>query len=95
MVWSKNESRMGCRRMMADRENVISGLEIQLEDLKKYADNDQPLSLTQERAQEIIAMLKEQEQEIKFLKGMQLQAFKGMDENKLGQLVGETLLKFR
>ena len=80
---------------MLDQEKVISGLEIQLEDLKKYADNDQPLSLTQERAQEIIAMLKEQEQEIKFLKGMQLQAFKGMDENKLGQLVGETLLKFR
>jgi len=42
-------------------ENVINGLEIQLEDLKKYADNDQPLSLTQEQAQEIIALLKEQE----------------------------------
>ena len=42
-------------------EKVINGLEIQLEDLKKYADNDQPLSLTQEQAQEIIALLKEQE----------------------------------
>ena len=48
---------------MIDRENVIKGLEIQLEDLKKYADNDQPLSLTQERAQEIIPLLKEQEAE--------------------------------
>lgn len=26
MVWSKNESRMGCRRMMPDREKVIKGL---------------------------------------------------------------------
>ena len=44
-----------------DRENVINGLESQLEDLKKYANKDQPLSLTQEQAQEIIALLKEQE----------------------------------
>jgi len=41
------------------KENIINGLEIQLEDLQKYADNDQPLSLTQEQAQEIIALLKE------------------------------------
>ena len=46
---------------MIDREKVIKGLEIQLEDLKKYADNDQPLSLTQEQAQEIIFLLKQQE----------------------------------
>lgn len=45
---------------MRNREKIINRLEIQLEDLKKYADNDQPLSLTQEQAQEIIAILKEQ-----------------------------------
>jgi rubrerythrin len=43
-----------------DREKVIHGLEIQLDDLQKYADNDQPLTLTQEQAQEIISLLKEQ-----------------------------------
>ena len=47
---------------MLDQEKVIKGLENQLEDLKKYADNDQPLSLTQEQAQEIISLLKEQEE---------------------------------
>jgi len=36
-------------------------LEIQLNDLQKYAGNDQPLTLTQEEAQEIISLLKEQE----------------------------------
>ena len=46
---------------MLDQEKVIKGLENQLEDLKKYADNDQPLSLTQEQAQEIISLLKEHE----------------------------------
>lgn len=46
---------------MIDREKVIYGLEIQLDDLQKYADNDQPLTLTQEQAQEIISLLKEQE----------------------------------
>ena len=46
---------------MIDKEKVICGLEIQLDDLQKYADNDQPLSLTQEQAQEIICLLKEQE----------------------------------
>ncbi len=44
-----------------DAKKVINGLEIQLEDLQKYADNDQPLSLTQEQAQKIISLLKEQE----------------------------------
>ena len=42
-------------------EKIIRGLEIQLEDLQKYADSDQPLLLTQEQAQEIISLLKEQE----------------------------------
>ena len=45
---------------MIDREKVIHRLEIQLDDLQKYADNDQPLTLTQEQAQEIISLLKEQ-----------------------------------
>ena len=49
---------------MVDREKVIYGLEIQLDDLQKYADNDQPLTLTQEQAQEIISLLKEQEPRI-------------------------------
>ena len=52
------------RNGMNNWKKIINGLEIQLEDLKKYADNDQPLSLTQEQAQEIIAILKEQNENI-------------------------------
>ena len=59
---------MGGEVGMIDLEKVIHGLEIQLDDLQKYADNDQPLTLTQERAQEIISMLKEQESVIEALK---------------------------
>lgn len=47
---------------MTEREKVIYGLEIQLEDMQKYADNDQPLTTTQEQAKEIIALLKEKEE---------------------------------
>lgn len=46
---------------MSDREKVIKGLEIQLDDLLKYADSDEILTLTQEQAKEIVALLKEQE----------------------------------
>ena len=46
---------------MADIEKVIKGLEIQLDDLQKYADSDEILTLTQEQAKEIIALLKEQD----------------------------------
>ena len=53
---------------MIDKGKVIYGLEIQLDDLQKYADNDQPLTLTQEQAQEIISLLKEQESVIEALK---------------------------
>ena len=53
---------------MIDKGKVIYGLEIQLDDLQKYADNDQPLTLDQEQAQEIISLLKEQESVIEALK---------------------------
>lgn len=43
------------------REKVIEGLEIQLDDLQKYAEADETLMLTQEQAKEILALLKEQE----------------------------------
>ena len=46
---------------MSDREKIIGGLEIQLDDLQKYADSDEILTLTQEQAKEIVALLKEQE----------------------------------
>lgn len=46
---------------MPDREKVIKGLETQLDDLQKYADSDEMLTLTQEQAKEIVALLKEQE----------------------------------
>lgn len=49
------------KSVMPDREKVIKGLEIQLDDLQKYADSDEILTLTQEQAKEIVAMLKEQE----------------------------------
>lgn len=38
-----------------------------------------------------IALLKKQEQEIAFLKAMQLQTVKDMNESELGRIVGETL----
>lgn len=44
-----------------DKEKVIKGLEIQLDDLQKYADSDEMLTLTQEQAKEIVALLKKQE----------------------------------
>lgn len=46
---------------MIDREKVIAGLESQLDDLSKYADADEVLTLTQGRAKDILALLKEQE----------------------------------
>lgn len=46
---------------MNDKEKIIQGLEIQLDDLQKYADADETLSLTQEQAKKIISVLKEQE----------------------------------
>ena len=47
---------------MIDMEKVIKGLETQLDDLQKYADVDETLTLTQEQAKEIIELLKEQPQ---------------------------------
>lgn len=44
-----------------DRENVIKGLECQLDDLKKYADDDEVITLTQNQAKDILVLLKEQE----------------------------------
>lgn len=46
---------------MIDTKKVVKGLEIQLDDLQKYADSDEILTLTQEQAKEIVALLKEQE----------------------------------
>ena len=46
---------------MIDKGKVIYGLENQLDDLQKYADNDQPLTLTQDQAKDILNLLKEQE----------------------------------
>ena len=44
-----------------NREKIIKGLEIQLDDLQKYADVDETITLTQEQAKDIIALLKEQD----------------------------------
>ena len=44
-----------------DREKIIKGLEIQLDDLQKYADANEMLTLTQGQAKEIVALLKEPE----------------------------------
>ena len=46
---------------MTDREKIIAGLESQLDDLSKYADADEVLTLTQGQAKDILAQLKEQE----------------------------------
>lgn len=45
---------------MTDKEKVIAGLESQLDDLSKYADADEVLTLTQNQAKDILALLKEQ-----------------------------------
>lgn len=45
--------------------------------------------------EKVIALLNEQEQQISFLKAMQLQTVKGMDEQELGTIVGRTLGMFR
>ena len=49
---------------MVNRENVIKELECQLDDLKKYADDDEVVTLTQHRAKDILALLKEQKAKI-------------------------------
>lgn len=46
---------------MIDAGKVVRQLELQLDDLQKYANRDELLTLTQEQAKEIIALLKEQE----------------------------------
>jgi len=46
---------------MIDRENVIKWLESQLDDLQKYADADEVVTLTQCQAKDIVALLKRQE----------------------------------
>lgn len=56
---------------MTDKEKVIKGLESQLDDLQKYADADEVVTLTQEQAKDICALLKEQESEIlKYIDGV-------------------------
>lgn len=45
---------------MIDRKKVIAGLESQLDDLSKYADADEVLTLTQNQAKDVLALLKEQ-----------------------------------
>lgn len=44
---------------MTDRDMVIKGLEAQIDDLQKYADSQEPLTLSQEEAKTILALLKE------------------------------------
>ena len=53
---------------MAEINKIIEGLESQFYDLQKFADEDQPLALTQEQANEILELLKSQQAEIKKLK---------------------------
>lgn len=48
-------------RMLEEREKVIKGLESQLDDLLKYADADEVLTLTQNQAKDILALLEEKE----------------------------------
>lgn len=45
---------------MINAEKIIRRLELQLDDLQKYAADGELLTLTQEQAKEIIALLKEQ-----------------------------------
>jgi len=43
---------------MIDLEKVIKGLESQLDDLSKYADDDEVVTLTQDQAKDILTLLK-------------------------------------
>ena len=70
-----------------DREKVINGLEQFRSDFKPFCGN----SADWKRVDDAIVLLKEQEQEISFLKAMQFQTVKGMDERELGEIVGKTL----
>lgn len=49
---------------MANLQKTIKGIETQLDDLRKFADKDQPLTLTQEQAKEILELLKSKQAEI-------------------------------
>ena len=72
---------------MPERDNVIKGLEQFKSDFKPFCGN----SADWKRVDDAIILMKEQEQEISFLKAMQLQTVKGMDEQELGNIVGKTL----
>lgn len=77
--------------MTEEREKVIKRLETQLDYLQKYADADAILTLTQEQAKEIVALLKEQEAEIAFLKALQLQTVHNMSNEDIGNAVRNVL----
>lgn len=46
---------------MTDRKKVINELQSQLDDLQKYSDADEVLTLTQDQAKGILSLLKEKE----------------------------------
>ena len=77
---------------MPDREKVIKGLE-QCISTDKTCEGCpyEGTTCTTTLNADALELLREQEQEISFLKAMQLQTIKGMDENELGNIVGKTL----
>lgn len=75
---------------MLDRTYIIGRT---LEDKIAIAENigQNTMIVTLDVLKEILALLKEQEREIAFLKTMQLQTVNNMNESELGRIVGETL----
>ena len=83
---------------MIDKEKLIRALEChvnhecqitQFETCPYWSASKEPCSV--QLSKDAIALIKEQEQEINFLKAMQSQTVKGMDELELGNIVGRTL----
>ena len=78
-----------------DREKIMNGLQAIAENKACqnccYPYMGHGVICGQEIARDAISLLKEQEKEISFLKAMQLQTVKGMDERELGEIVGKTL----
>ena len=83
-----------------DREKVIKGIECCITNRTRCFDKNNKLcpyfgekylDCTSELLSDVLSVLKEQEQEINFLKSMQLQTTKGMSEQELGNMIGKTL----
>ena len=74
-----------------DKEKVMTWLsDVSLRPCD-YVSDEYSADEVERYSNDALALLKEQEQQICFLKAMQLQTVQGMDEQELGSIVGKTL----